>query len=87
MHMKTTRRLVLLGFLASLAAACGGGGAPPAGQNPDSPGPIEALETYLATPRDGRPELATQPFAMLALSKEEAEAARVLLWDDFAKGV
>jgi len=64
-----------------------GAGAVPAGQYPDSARAIEALKTYLAAPQSGRPELVSQPFAMLALSKADAEVARVLLWEDFAKGV
>jgi poly(3-hydroxybutyrate) depolymerase len=72
-----------------IQAGGGGAAATPGsgGQYPDSGEAIEALKAYLAAPRSGRAELASQPFAMLALGKADAETARVLLWDDFAGGV
>lgn len=45
---------------------------------------IAALTNYLAQPRDQRPPIAEQPFAQKPLSKEEAAAAKELLWKDQA---
>ena len=47
----------------------------------DSPA-IGALREYLAKPRDVRGALGQHDFARKALSQEEANAARRLLWDD-----
>ena len=44
--------------------------------------PVDQLKDYLAQARDQRPELAKQPFAAEALTKDQAAAARQLLWDD-----
>jgi predicted esterase len=47
--------------------------------------PVDDLKDYLAQPRDQRKELASQPFATQAISKDEAEQAKQLLWDDHVK--
>jgi hypothetical protein len=47
-----------------------------------APAPTEGLREWLAKPRDGRPELKDQPFAKASLTKEQAEQAKQLLWDD-----
>lgn len=44
---------------------------------------IDSLKLWLKAPEADRPPLADQAFAKTALSKEEAEAAKKLLWDDF----
>jgi len=70
--------------------ATAGAGAGGAGAGPDaaaSSDALDALESYLAMPRAQRPELATQPFAEVALARDDAERAQTRLWDDFAQYV
>ncbi|HWE95562.1 MAG TPA: hypothetical protein VG269_16475 [Tepidisphaeraceae bacterium] len=43
---------------------------------------IESLHDWMAKPRESRPELKDQAFAAAALSKDQAEKARQMLWDD-----
>jgi dienelactone hydrolase len=45
-------------------------------------GPLDGLTKWLDLPRADRPELAAQPFADEALSKEDAATAQKMLWDD-----
>lgn len=51
----------------------------PVVQKPD---PIALLKTHLALARDERPPLDNQPFASDALTREQADAATELLWQD-----
>lgn len=48
-----------------------------------SAGAVEDLKSWLATRPMDRPKLADQSFAATPLTKEEAAAAKQLLWDDF----
>ena len=45
---------------------------------------IEALAKYLQQPREQRSLLSEQPFVNTAISKQEAEEAKKLLWNDHA---
>jgi len=60
--------LVALSMLA--VAACG------------SSGPLDDLRDYLSEPAAERPPIQDQPFATVALSREDAETAADLLWED-----
>lgn len=44
--------------------------------------PVADLKAFLAQPRASRGEVAAQPFATAALTKDQAEEAKKLLWDD-----
>jgi dienelactone hydrolase len=46
-------------------------------------GAIEDLKSWLAITAKDRPNLADQPFAATPLTKDEAAAAKQLLWEDF----
>jgi len=61
--------------------------AAPAGPAADDLPAVHALRQWLAQPREGRPELARQPFAASALTKAQADQATQLLWDDHADDV
>lgn len=50
-------------------------------------GAIESLSKYLMTDAGERPDVASQAFAKVALSKEEAANAQKLLWDDHVKQI
>ena len=49
-----------------------------------SPTPLEGLRDWIAKPRPNRPDLKTQPFATVPLSKIQAEQAAQSLRDDHA---
>ena len=53
--------------------------------NIDSEDPIALLQQWIATPADQRGDLNEQPFAEMSLSKQQAEQAKQLLWDDHLK--
>ena len=66
-----------------------GGASPDAGSDSAvsadaSAAALDALRTYLAEARDARPDIASQPFSDVALTRGDAEAAATLLWNDFA---
>ena len=44
--------------------------------------PIDQLMAFLSAPQESRDKLDTKPFAQIALSKEQAETAFDLLWED-----
>jgi poly(3-hydroxybutyrate) depolymerase len=52
--------------------------------NAPSAAALADLEAYLAAPRAGRPDIETQGFAAVPLTRADAETAAGLLWDDFA---
>ena len=45
---------------------------------------VASLQQYLAHPLDKRPVIAELPFAKVAFTKADAEAAQKLLWEDYA---
>ncbi len=47
--------------------------------------PIDQLRQWIAVEPASRPPLDGAPFANLALSREDAEIAKALLWDDFCR--
>jgi hypothetical protein len=48
---------------------------------------IDQLTEFLEEDLETRPELADQPFAKVGLTKDQAEAATALLWEDWAARV
>jgi hypothetical protein len=53
------------------------------GMAQETPPPVEKLKSFLAKPADQRGDLAEQPYAQAALTKQEADAARQLLVADW----
>ena len=48
---------------------------------------LTALESWISTPRPDRPDLTAQPFAGVALTREDARKAKSRLWDDHAASI
>jgi poly(3-hydroxybutyrate) depolymerase len=73
------------------AAVAGQDGAvePPAGDGPADPAAsaeaLQQLTDHLALPVGSRGEIASQPFARTPLTRSDAEAARVAIWQDLAE--
>jgi poly(3-hydroxybutyrate) depolymerase len=76
-----------VGGAAGAPGSDAGAGAAGSGANAASSEAVAALESYLALPHADRSELAAQPFAAVALSRDDAARAATLLWDDFAQYV
>lgn len=72
---------------ASAGQSAPGGQAAAAPSSDASAQALADLDAYLAMPRGSRVEIADQPFANVALTRQDAEVARQKLWDDFAQGV
>ncbi|MEZ5328094.1 MAG: dienelactone hydrolase family protein [Verrucomicrobiales bacterium] len=53
----------------------------------DNRAALDALMQWIATPTGDRPNLGDQPFAKTALSKQDSQAAREILWEYRAKSL